>query len=986
MTIKYTSTKKAVISIIIACFLAVNLCYAREPSYLRVPLGISSDRAKNSSHQFGIRLKGGALSNKESDAFTKDFAGLIAMAINTGNAWTLLEDRKSQIQEEKDISRLPEDSPFYKALRVRAKDLPPGFDVVILETEKGLPIDVMLHAGHARNHAYISYSTLKTLEDIYNNLKEDYRPDLISIIIEGFNHEAKHILLRGTLKNKSPPEIERAIDENAPSFRAREIFRIVYLMQRLNAPELRPDMDMFFENLKKAKNKASHLFAYTGLSLGRHLNIAKRLLAEKDYSQIDVILAQHHIGYVLDKTIDKPKDVNLPIVKKAVDLLMTKNIIDKGPETDSPYTVWKFVRELIIQNRIALLNDITGSNIMLKSMDQLDLWKHGTQASAGDSVRYPKPGEIMALPVSLEKAAKVIRSIRLLQDKDKEEIIARLKVLRDNEEKECALISHEDLKMIGGPLLGKAVTSTSAAGAGTRFALVIGFDEDGKPLFHDMAKAVMKFSMIDGGKSPIEIFLAQAAYNSKTPSIIYTSHITDKDVKAEVERIGYSQVNNKSSRYARYRHSYDPKCSDITVVRLHKTNLLDLHNGDFFANIDSAVDWMQTHWPHAHDSAIIDLITSGLAYETAKDGRIYVDISNVDNRAAGTDPLLLAMMELTGTAMINETVLKPKGERGGGAPVSLKKPLFKSHKRGNLERGNMDPSFEESLTRDQTSQYLPNKNTANYCVNIIEYTRQSFMSPEATDSDVMAFLKEFYDTRDDDEKNAELKFKKMEALYRIDDRFMFVEPSKRFSAVQVGSLLGSHTWFVDTLFVEVPQGKEAGMHTRFEENKENINNLGMIRYFLRGLLAGKAKEDGVEGFGQEELLKLINIYDANKKLRLADLGDAGISTDIAHKITNIVKSICDHFTITQAFEYLNAKNDSNGKSKMRHAIKNIGIKEGARVVDLWKSTEEVYRIQHESIMRTQEKGGRYYPDPNLKVHFLNNAVENRPVQQIKTGL
>ena len=961
MNKKYNSMKKTVISLIIACFLTVNLCYARESSYLRVPLGISSSRAKSAqmaisskTQQFGIRLKGGILINQENETFIKDFEQLATKAIKTGKAWTLLEDRKAQLKGDKNINKLSENSAFYQALRAHAKDFPPGFDIVILETEKGLPIDLMLHAGHSRNQAYIAYSTLKTLEDIYNNLKEDYRPDHIKIIIEGFNHEAKHILLRGTLKNKSPPEIERAIDENAPSFRAREIFRIVYLMQRLSDPELGPDMNMFFENLKGAKNKASHLFAYTGLSLERHLDIAERLLARKDYGQIDVILAQHHIGYALANAINKPEDVNSPIVKRAIGLLKDKNIIDKGPETDSPYPVWKFARELIIQNKIAFLKDIAGSNIILSHMDQLNPWINSTQASIGDTVRYPKPGETMALPVSMEKAAKIIRSMRLL--KDKEGIIAKLKGLKDNEGKEYVLISHEDLKIIGEALVDKAVTSTSAAGAGTRFALVIGFDQDGKPLFHDMAKGVLKLSLIDGGRSFIEMFLAQAAYindhyslsENKIPCIIYTSHVTDKDVKAEMERIGYSQLNDRSSRYARYRHSGDSRYSDVTVVRLHKTNLLDLHNGDFFVNIDSEVDWMQTHWPHAHDSALIDLITSGLAYEAVKDGKVYVDISNVDNRAAGTDPVLLATMELTGTALINETVLKPKGERGGGAPVSLKEPLFKGHRRGNLERGNMEPSFEKSLTKDQTLQYLPNKNTANYCVNIMEYIKQAFMNPEATESDVLAFLKEFYDARDDEEKKAELTFKKLEAPYRINDKFMFVETSKKFPAVQTGSLLGSHTWLVDTLFVETSQGEGAGIYTRFEENKENIENLRRIEDFLRKLLVEKAEEDGIAGLSQEEILNLINIYGANK----------------AHNITSIVKSICD-MTVAQMFEYLEAKSDSNGKSEMKYAVKSIGIKEGARVIDLLKATEGIYQIQHESLMRTKNKNNRYYPGEAL---------------------
>jgi hypothetical protein len=944
MKINHKIVKKIPLLLLIGIFIIFDISYAsaaQKSVCLRPALGKSFSRIQDV-----IRLKGGAFSAAESVDFSKKFDKVAKRLINAGEAWTIFDDRKSQDKREKDIRKYQSNSAFFNALRKSAGDMPLGFDVVMLKTEN-LPMDAMLHPGHSRNQAYIAFSTISTLESIYNNLQDEYKPDLIRTILEGFKHEAAHILLRSTLKNKSPPEIERTVDDNAPSFRARELFRLVYLARKLEDPELMPDMNKFFENLKSSKNKASHLFAYTELSLEKHMEIAEKLIssAKRIPARIDIILAQHHIGYVLANSLRKPEDADSPLFKQAVNFLIKKKLIDKGPETNSPYPAWKFVRELIIQNKIALLKDITRSNIILSDINQLDPWISGTQTDIGDSVKYPKPGETMALPVSLDRAKEIINAIpeKALNHSDKQNIIGSLKGAKDAKGKERIIITYETLSALGERLLYKAVTSTSAAGAGTRFALVVGFDESGKPLFHDKAKAVLKLSLVDEGRSFIEMFLAQAGYinnnraliNDKIPCIIYTSHITDPDVKKELERIGYKQADSKPSRYTLYKHSYDSHYSDVTVVRLHKTNLLDLHNGDFFANIDGSLEWSDAYWPHGHDSAIIDLIASGLAYEMVQQGKSYVDISNVDNRAAGTDSVILAIMELTSAPLLNETSLKPKGERGGGAPVKLKTPLFKTHARGNLERPNMEPSFEKNLTKEQTAMFLPYKNTANYCINIVEYVKQAFLKQGASDSDVMDFLKEFYDVRDNEEKKAELKFKKLEALYRINSEFMFIETSKRYPAVQVGNLLGSHSWLVDALFLEVPQGQEADKYTRFEENKENIENLGRIVGYLKKLSAEKAEDDGFSCLEPEGM------------------------------------------SIEQALEYLDTKNDYNGKAELKYAIKSIGAKEGGKtkVLDLLKTAEYLYQVQFDTLTRIQNKGGRYYPKEDS--HSLHIAAETQ---------
>ncbi len=922
--------KKILVLILISIFTASNISYGQTKPCLRPPVGISSERAASAIHQYGIRLKSGTLNYKESRSFSRQFDKFADELIKSGKAWTVFSDREplSGRENERRITIYPSDSNFFKELRDQAKVLleaHKGFDVIILD-RINLPFDVMLHPGPSRNQAYMTLSVIKILEDMYNQLRDEYKPEFIKIILAAFEHEATHISLRDALKNRSPPEVERAVDENSPSFMARELFRLVYMAQKIDDPGLKPDINMFFSNLKAAKNKASHLFAYTGLSPEKQLDIVEKLIpsSKKRHSRIDIILAQHHIGHALTMVLKNPEDVNSLLFQRAVNLLKGKNLIDKGPEINKPYPVWRFIRELITQDRVAQVEDIARSIIIVSNIEQLETWTRGTEATVGDTVRYPMPGEAMALPIiTKDKAKNIINAIpdESLSPGNKHKIIENLKANKEGQ----VLISHEDLKIIGEALFNKAVTSTSAAGAGTRFAVVEGFDDRGDPIFQDKAKGVLQLEAVEGGRSFIEMFLAQAAYinkehalaGNKVPCIIYTSHLTDKDVQEEMIRIGYKVLSKKSSsRYVLYGHS-DPYYSDVTVVRLHKTNLLSRYNADFFSDVDPSIHWSEAHWPYAHDSPIIDLIVSGLAYEMFEQGKKYVDISNIDNRAGGTDPIVLAIMELTNTPLVNEAALKPKGEKGGGAPVKLKEPLFRGHMRGNLEGPNMDLKF----TAEQTAQFIPDKNTANYCVNIIEYIKQAFLNPGASDQDAINFLKEFYEAREDEERKAELKFKKIEAVYRVYDKFMFLEISKRFPAIQAGSLLGTLTWLVDTLFVDVPQGPGSGQYTRFEEQKQNIVNLKRVVDFLK-----------------------------NK------IGENGTAA------ANI--------TIDDAMEDFKARRDRRSASELKYAIKSIGLKQqngATKLMDLLRTAEEAYSIQSESLDRVNNKGGRYYEESKADI-------------------
>ena len=953
-------------------FVAAGNIYA-ENLCLRVPINHGAYRRGDFA---AIRLQGGGVPISATDAHDKVIE-VIRKLMERGKAWTLFEDREPRVNGDKKIIKYTTKDPvinrFLSVVIEKRPVLPKGFEIIILDantqksTKVGIEIDVMLHPGHTREQSYLTLELLKELAYAYDRLDNEYKRDFIAVVMEGFSHEAKHIEFGHILEQHSPADLERIVDAQAPSYKARELFRVIYLKQKIRDSDLQPDMNTFFKGLRESKNKATHLFAYQHLTPEQHLRIAGKLVPagkaqqiRPEHLRIDAMLAQHHIGHVLNLELKQKEDTNSPICQEALRLLRERNLIDRGPETHKPYPLWTFVRELIIQDKFAFMKNTSGSNILLSDLKQLEEWKHGTQVRTGDSVRYPMPGETMALALTKENAILRINSIpdARLSAESKKGIISRLRTNDDD----YIVIKHEDLTIIGNALKYKIASSTSAAGAGIRFAVVVGFHEDGKPIFRDAAKGVLKLE-IDGGRSFIEMFLAQAAYSNKEsnlvderlPCIIYTSHITDEQVKKELIRIGYvaAELDSLSKYLVHYSHK-NPNYSDITVVRLQKTNLLDVHNADFLTNIDPDADWKELHWPHGHDSPIIDFITTGIAYELYQKGKIYVDISNIDNRAAGVDPVILAIMELTKTPLANEITLKPKGERAGGAPVHFKKPLFRNHTTGNLEKPNMRKKLQADITADDTVKYMPDKNTANNYVNIIEYTRQAFLGQSATEEDAVNLLKAFYDAREDEEKLAELKFTLLEMQYRIKDEAMFVEVSKRFPAVQIGTLLGFHTWLVDNLFLEVRQGKEAGKFTRFEEQKENVANLRNIVTHLEEMLWIALQQDGADNIGlnKEDAINLLTKQSKAGSLKTGDIPgniDIGEVADLNAAVKKISELTIEDIS-RKEYPWLG------------YAIDSLKPKTGIKLIDFYNMAYETYNIQMESLKRIESKGGRYYSD------------------------
>lgn len=744
-----------------------------------------------------------------------------------GKVRSLFSGRKGILPGDVNIKQDTDARPFFNDLRALEKRFSKNFDVLIGNDDLGsLPPYLVLHAGNRRHQAYIPRSYMNALSDFYDVLDEEEKPEFIQIIFEAFYHDDMHIRqYESTLGSQGPPVSEKDIDLIAPSFRARALFRMVYAMQKTG---VRADPKKLLLALKiNQGKKASYLYGYSHLTSAGHLKMASKLLEGKP-SRIDIILAQHHLGYIFNNN-----SVGSKMFKEAVKLLGSNNgiAIDIGPETGKPFPLWKFVRELMKQN--ALISDMRGledMNVKARHVKQFEPWQRGTRKESGDSVYYPAEGETTALPAPVKDVRARIRALKELDDSTKTKIIKGL----HPDTRGGTIISREALEIIGGKLLPKCAVARSAAGKGTRDEEV-SFDINGNKVRLSIAKAARKV-LIDGGKSILEVTVAQLRginnkYGSAITLDLHTSHFTDRDVRIELERLGFRKTDRGT-----YVHA-SPGSPEVHITRIRKTSLFDMHSGDFYRNVKPSLPWGETFWPDAHDTAFIDFIVSGRAYEAVQSGRLYQLVATIENLAFTPDPIPLAIMKLMGVPFANEVILQPEGSIGGTVAKFREEFIPEGYifgqRRGMLEAMEIDSKLRENMLGTDKEAYFPLFNSASYAGDILEFSKTAFM-PGLSDEEVISRLKEFYDARKDPEKLAELRFK-LKNEYR--QRAQLWEKDKRYPALQPTNMVGSLTWLVPTVFIEVPAGISAGKSSRFEWLKDNnLANLYRDRQFVEFLL------------------------------------------------------------------------------------------------------------------------------------------------------
>ncbi|MBL0058482.1 MAG: UTP--glucose-1-phosphate uridylyltransferase [Elusimicrobia bacterium] len=817
----------------------------RELGYRRAETGGTEDTAAPGQ---AIRLSGGGLSVVEHRRINR----VILALIKDGKAAAVCGDRAGALKNDKDLKTLPveEDTDgFVKGLRgllrrgILTNGWPADFDLIVVDGD--FPADVALHPGHRRHQAYLPRAVFDGFKQLFRTLPPGEDQDLLlEVVGEMLRHEAEHIR---RFQESGRPASEAEVDAVASSARPRALLRVLHSAAAARAVGAAPRWNAFLERARG--ERTSYLHAYPHLTPEQHVGMATEIL-RRPFTTEDRILAQLHLGAVFDGAAPSS-----PVFNKALALLQRKNIVDLDPEIGKPFPLWKFVQELTRQH--ALISDprpISEINVIAKSLAQFDPWTRGNDVRVGDSLQFPVPGQTMALPLTREQFKKKLTDLwPTLKSAERADLWRRV---RFNPEGHL-LITRGDLDWLGLPLEKMAMVSRSAAGKGTRYAREEYDEATGAKVVLDWAKGVYTVPLEEGApRGILEIVLAQArARNLATGAAlevdVHTSHLTDSQIRFELIRLGY--VPNFMERFmpefvldnlpewlytpGLYTHPAEGS-APVKVVRVREAHLLDARTGDFYKHSVPGMDVMDVMWPDAHDTSFIDFIVSGRAYEVFKQGKRFQFIANIDNLAALPSPALLAVMRLTGAPLLNELAQKPKGAKGASA-VKFKAGRTSAavdfgRRLGLAEEFQFDGSFLKGLSPEAAEAYFPMFNTANYVVDIANFSRQFFNTPDATEADVEAKLKRFYDARNDPEVLLALRFELI-AGYRRQTQLW--EKDKTHPALQPASLAGMVTWRVPTVFVEVPVGPSAGAESRFEPLKENIDNFSANYALVERLLA-----------------------------------------------------------------------------------------------------------------------------------------------------
>ncbi|MBM3244617.1 MAG: hypothetical protein FJZ15_02345, partial [Candidatus Omnitrophica bacterium] len=806
---------------------------------------------KKSLPSGAIRLQGGWLTPDEAKA-RKDRVGA---GIRSGNVWALWKAVDANGEDgDVAISMLGDKRKLFSDLRKEYQeifntkytfknsglDLRENFDLIFVNN---LFDDVVFYPSWSSQRTYATWKYFHRLADLYEQLNDANRARVIQFLIEALRHELIHIDQESP---RGPPITETLADSFAPSFRARELFRVIYTAIVTNTE---PNLDNFLNTVTKDKDGniefISYLNAYavTGSApsqdeLRKHIQIADKLLSLP--GKINKILAQLHLGYVFNNTNPDSR-----VFGEAYNTLVYKEAIDYDPDTRQPFAAYSFIRELIRQQQVIRSGGRNGcSNIRLTSLEQLEPWRRGLQFKTQEEAEaYLKENP------NLEFDSVVLP------------LPGYYTILKD-ENGNKQIFSYEQLERIGlENYMRNAAAIISAGGRGMRYANIL-FDEQGRQYVDPKAKGSYRIGVDGELHSIIEISLAQVAaknelYRGRTyldrnmPAIIMTSHLTENDIRSDLARIGYEKDPFNDHIY---RYNNDPYYSDVLLIGSSKSHLIYKNTGDFLVNYEPNLSIEDAFWSDGHDASFVQPITSGRILDLVRDDYKYFFVSNVDNRAASLDPALLAMMAITGKPLINEIAIKPKGQKGG-APVRFKNDCLPpninfGNNKGLIEGFQMVKAFDTivkpeerakgkaGITQEESDTYMPLFNTANYVVDIVRYIQQ--ITCLSTQEAVKIWLSRFLT---DNSTRSELKFHAMEQQVRL--KMQCFEDDKRFPAKQCTNLAGDHTWVADTCFVEVIAGSDVAeddteanlkkLNTRFEPLKENAENYEEAVRFLKNL-------------------------------------------------------------------------------------------------------------------------------------------------------
>ncbi|MBU1863999.1 MAG: UTP--glucose-1-phosphate uridylyltransferase [Candidatus Omnitrophica bacterium] len=637
-----------------------------------------------------------------------------------------------------------------------------------------------------------------------------------------------------------------------------EQLRCEYLQKRFGLiVDTRAMLKRFDSNKRE---KASFMYAMpTGMPADEYFQLAKSLLLEggKEITRGDVIIAEHFLGRFLRLILMNKQfsykqlnDSERDKFDSAVELIInTRELcIPRDVNDVEVVTVWEYVRD-IIRNDGLIDNYKPGAenNAVVLTPDEVEKWVQGDENNPGDSVLYPvkedeKFGAYVktytALPIDYEDAVQIFQSYNLPIDR----------IQKTAEGK--ARIHYEDLKRLGDELIkqGKAIAIMNAAGKGTRTERIIRFerDIDGKTVRtqRDQRGRGSEEMVLDGiYRSYIETFIASVndtnkKYRINTPATICVSFMTKEALIQLVTDLEILEYQHGPNSYTYVKEG----APDIRLIFMRRTFLFDKMSGDLYRSRDLLLrTTLEGMWSDAHDGSFIEYYASGMAADDVDNNRKFVFISNVDNRVATIDPIIVAMMELTNVPLVNEVALKPEGEKGGTAGKSWEAIRRQGldpaivHGRSLFEGFELTPGLIDKMMQEDLVGYgekFPLFNTANYVINIKRFSEQAFQieDPEQLLEQFQAIarkkeaalrkndeqkLKQYY------EEYAEIKFKLLE-WYRFLTQLW--EEDKTYPALQPSNLAGTMTRIAKTLYIEVLTGADAGVYSRFQPRKYSAPN------------------------------------------------------------------------------------------------------------------------------------------------------------------
>ncbi|MCM8797159.1 MAG: UTP--glucose-1-phosphate uridylyltransferase, partial [Candidatus Omnitrophica bacterium] len=713
--------------------------------------------------------------------------------------------------EENLLTLSPIKAEFFRKLIGLAylKEIPPDFDVIIARGLRAdeFAADIYLHTvSRKRKQAYFDLADLEILAVLYEVLNDtlDAQRILLTFVTEGILHRVKHVTKETGLEDSVAMD-ENLIKKEAHSLHAEALLHIVDMLRKTGLHLTYKVKGDIVKYLRETARETIHTTYLSAFSSDTHMHIAEcyYIKAEKVIREYNRLLAdiycdlgRDHLGYVLAYGQEADK-------KKAREFLA-----EKLPDIEFPDNG---EAQLVLQARYRKGELSPESCVISKDPDD-----------------FEELPPLPALPVQEEETVTFEVDVDRVPEQYRQNIFTREgQTLINLTRKELYQICQE-LKLMQRYAFGRP-----NSGLGTRWAV---------PGYEDKAKGT-GIIPIFGGRSFTEIgaahlLWARRHYGADIPLVQLLSFFTEADIITEYESHDYFGLG----------------CNNCIFYFNDSHRRMREHDGNFIHTGNRKQDFI----PQGHFDTIRSLLLSDTLYNLVISGKEILAVSNIDNLVATVEPVLVAMLYLSGKPVLCEVNRKQPNEPVGGSLVFWKEDKVppgqpRLQLREGPEFGNpKDPNNPFMKLRNQDQQEYNRKfgynNTANYHFYLPLIPNMFGIEWDEL-KELHLRYQQVRSTPHDTKAKADLRVKIADLDRRIiGDMGIFAERDRKLPVVQFVRLLGQITqFFPQTLFVEVPAG-DRGVFSRFDPHKENIVNINadINRLLAKRQQAGELTEQAVE--------------------------------------------------------------------------------------------------------------------------------------------